>query len=679
MEIRPILPIKIIIVLFLFFFSSYACAKQGSGEKITTSGAMEKNALRCETMYSQVTYSVYTGLFISHQASGEVIQIGDSGDVPLECTNDGQWLIYYDKGTIRYDKAMEDREIVDLWRIELNSKRRAKFATADLNDILMLNGAIFAPKGSRLFLGRSVDESQPMEKPKWEIVGSKGDWRSSSAVWLNDGSALISSTWDAELKSDILVVEQFTPDKKNFRVGLDIDNFIIKSVSKDNKLRLKVWGDDSVEAKGTIDCVLDIEQEKATCKKIDAYDKNKDSAGGLENFDNKTHKIKFAPYVKEYDGTFYFKLKSGGYLKLVTTLGCVGWNSCRWYEFVNYYIDKGFFLLRVSFGEGTDYILISDKTGEQFYIESNPVISPDRNYLLAVSGRSNFNINGVFIWRIEDEKVISEFSFNDEHISGSYTFVGWKDQHTTLLHRVDRADKAYCLQARTMTVPVTLKREDGEWKFIDDLSGVVCKNLWPGSPAYEELKLEESFGEYFNNEDNVLSLRLGSDVYKELTDTENCSNGNHCAPYHLVDYFKNIGFYFVCDGYFQCKDYLLISDRTGKEYRTKEKFVFSPDKSFFFTVREPFDFSRSEIIFWKFNGDELIMIDPVNFDEEIDYPSYRFISWKENSTILLSATKYEYPGICPYATSMVFPATLKIDKNGWSIVEDRSTESVRCE
>ena len=90
--------LKIIIALFLFSLSAYAGAEQRPGETNTTTKPEDNNSLRCESMYQQVTYDPYDGLFIKHQVSGEKVKIGEYGDMPLECTNDGKWLIFYDKG-----------------------------------------------------------------------------------------------------------------------------------------------------------------------------------------------------------------------------------------------------------------------------------------------------------------------------------------------------------------------------------------------------------------------------------------------------------------------------------------------------------------------------------------------------------------------------------------------------
>ena len=670
MGFKLISPLKIMIVLLLLSISAFASAEQETDKD---------NSLRCESVSSQVTYDPYDGLFIKHQISGEKIKIGDYGDMTLECTNDEKWLIFYDKGSIRYDKAIGDREIVDLWRIELNSKRREKFAVADLNDILMLNGKIFAPTGTKLFLGRKVDESIPMGKPMWEVVGSKGDWRSSSATWLKDGSAIISSTWDADLKSDVLVIEQFTPQKKSIPIDLNIDNFLISSISKDNEFILLVWGDDSVRATGTVTCTLDIEHEKATCGKIRELDYDASSTEGLISLEDKTNLRKFAPYAKEYEDILYLRLKSGGYIKLANGYDCMGFNSCRIYKLLDYYVDNGFYVLRLHTGEPTEYFLSSDITGKQFYIQSDPIISPDKKHLVAVSSFSSFDIDGVFVWRFEDEKVVSELSFETGGGNGGYTFVKWEDERTLLLNRVYDAEKKYCPKVPTMTIPVTLKKENNEWKFIDDPSGIICKDLYPGSLAYNELEKEKSFGKYFNNKNHVLSLRLKSGDYKEFSGLEDCDKRSYCGPFYFINYFKDIGFYLVCNGDYRCEDGLLVSDKTGQEYPVFGNLIFSPDRSILFSHKLYTPFNKNTVVFWRIKGDELIEIPLENNNTDFSYGSYGLRNWQDNSTFLFSITDRSNREICPDTAHMLIPVTIKISKDGWNITEDRSPKGVECQ
>ncbi len=682
MRIKPISTLKIMLVLLLLSLSSYAGAEQRPGEMNTTSEPEETNSLRCETMYSQVTYNVYEGLFIKHQVSGEKIKIGDSGDAPLVCTNDEKWLIYYDKGSYRFDKKIAGLELVDLWRLELNSKRREKFATADFNDILILGKNILAPIGTKFFIGNRLGNPIQTEKPKWEIVGSSGNWRDSNTVWLKDGSALISSTWDADLKSDVLLVEQFTPEQKIFRIDLDIDNFLITNAYKGNRLKLKVWDDDSVTAKGTIDCTLDIEHEKATCETIKEYDRPSQFPSEFDRLiylENEAQLKRFTPYVKEDDRTLYLRLKSGGYMKLKTTYDCVGWSSCSIYKLLDYYMDKGFYALELFFGEGTENMLISDKTGERFYVKSDPIISLDRNYFITVSGDWDFGTGGIFVWRFEDDKIIPELPLDLRDNNDDYIFIKWKNKKSALLHKVYSADYEHCPKVRTMTMPVTLKKKDNKWKLINDPSGIICKNLVPGTPASNELKQEKDFGRYFKNKNHVLSLRLKSRAYKKLSGPEDCDKRNHCAPFYFVDYFKDIGFYLVCNGDYRCEDYLLISDKTGKEYRAHKRFIFSPDKSIFLFDGSSSSFNKNDIVIWRVKGDELIEIPLKSSDAVFSDGDFRFLNWTDNSTMLISIFINADKNLCPDSMYMEFPATLKVSKDGWSITEDRSPKSVKCE
>jgi hypothetical protein len=108
-------------------------------------------------------------------------------------------------------------------------------------------------------------------------------------------------------------------------------------------------------------------------------------------------------------------------------------------------------------------------------------------------------------------------------------------------------------------------------------------------------------------------------------------------------------------------------------------FAFSPNKSLVLTVRNPKQFFKNDIILWRINNGELVEVVSEDIYEELSHTSYRFLNWKDNSTMLLTGDTRTVEEFCPGALYMTFPATLKVDMNGWGIVKDLSPSSVKCE
>lgn len=74
------------------------------------------------------------------------------------------------------------------------------------------------------------------------------------------------------------------------------------------------------------------------------------------------------------------------------------------YEY-RYYIKKmGFFVAKKSLYEGTEYLLINDKTGEEIILEGFPKSSPNGKHLVVTSAdlAAGFDYNGVQIWHLGD-------------------------------------------------------------------------------------------------------------------------------------------------------------------------------------------------------------------------------------------------------------------------------------
>lgn len=192
------------------------------------------------------------------------------------------------------------------------------------------------------------------------------------------------------------------------------------------------------------------------------------------NFDEPEQLKKFASYVKRDGATLYFKLKSGSYSALADKEECSSWDTCAAYQFLDYFKDVGFYLVDVGYYEGGEYLMISDKSGERYLVHDKPEISSDRRRFVTVSASESYDINGVFIWRFEGEKIISELSYEPKEYA-LYEFVKWDDNSIIFLSKYASADEKLCPDSNSMTVPVVLKRDNLVWKFHESLSKAKCE------------------------------------------------------------------------------------------------------------------------------------------------------------------------------------------------------------
>lgn len=206
----------------------------------------------------------------------------------------------------------------------------------------------------------------------------------------------------------------------------------------------------------------------------------KSSDGEVQNEEGReTLRIeRFKENVRRDGDTLYLKVESGAYLTLKDPKSCDLYLPCD-YEFVDYYIDSGFYLIFAGYYEGEDYIMISDKDGKKYSVTDIPRLSPDKERFVSASACEAFCRNGVFIWRIVDGDLVSELSYEpfeppvNEY--ALYSFIEWTDDKTILLSKYIRSIEEFCPKTLDITYPVVLKLEDGEWKFYDDLSSDTVK------------------------------------------------------------------------------------------------------------------------------------------------------------------------------------------------------------
>ncbi len=209
--------------------------------------------------------------------------------------------------------------------------------------------------------------------------------------------------------------------------------------------------------------------------------KNPDGAVQNEEDHEMLRIERFEENVRREGDTLYLKVESGAYLAFKDTQSCEPPLPCD-YEFVDYYGDLGFYLIFVGYYEGEDYVMISNKDGKEYSVKGLPRLSPDKERFVSVSACEVYCINGVFIWRIVDNGLVLELSYEPEEYA-RYSFIQWKDDKTIELAKKIYSTEQLCPKSDFMMVPVTLRLERGDWKFYDDSSrrNIRCDPACTGS------------------------------------------------------------------------------------------------------------------------------------------------------------------------------------------------------
>ena len=180
---------------------------------------------------------------------------------------------------------------------------------------------------------------------------------------------------------------------------------------------------------------------------------------------------KFKENVKREGDTLLLKNKSGSYISLKDSPECESYSTCFSFGFLDYFDDIGFYLVQSYYSEGGEFTMVSESDGKKYYIHERPMFSSDRKRLVTVPDDSDtgYNENGVFIWRIQDNKLIPEFSY-EPTIYAQYRFVRWKDNTSIELKKWLRSSKGLCPETDFMIIPISLEMEDDGWELYKHFS-----------------------------------------------------------------------------------------------------------------------------------------------------------------------------------------------------------------
>ena len=168
------------------------------------------------------------------------INLGDSNDTFLNCTSDGEKLLYYDRKSRRVDEEIEDpvelapgvfgwlEDTEDIYIYEVRTGKKTLVATTR-------NSAEYdalSPDESKILLGKKHRLASKKGVPEWEGVWFTRNWYPTGAKWFFDSSGVISY---GQLYNNIICVEKFGEDGWAECFKMNSESEAIK-VGRDNRI-----------------------------------------------------------------------------------------------------------------------------------------------------------------------------------------------------------------------------------------------------------------------------------------------------------------------------------------------------------------------------------------------------------------------------------------------------------
>jgi hypothetical protein len=149
----------------------------------------------------------------------------------VDCSPDGEWLIYVDTRSSRWDKGSYERGVVDFWRYNLKTGKRQKFAVAS-------GGGKWSPDGTKfLFYGLKPQTCIEQPEPRWNLVWSGRGLSTEQgfvADWLSDSENIIITT----ISDDKVYIEKHPGNEpaQLLLPNIDLGDIYNLKIDKHNKI-----------------------------------------------------------------------------------------------------------------------------------------------------------------------------------------------------------------------------------------------------------------------------------------------------------------------------------------------------------------------------------------------------------------------------------------------------------
>jgi hypothetical protein len=143
------------------------------------------------------------------------------------------------------------------------------------------------------------------------------------------------------------------------------------------------------------------------------------------------------------------------------------------YRFDGLSPDREFYVVSVTFYEGSDVYWVSRQDGTRYAVHGRPQASPDGSLLVMANGSAARDFNGIIVWERSAGRLVERFRLEPEGAqSGFYRVMRWKDNRTVELERLV-IDGSTC-GGGTGESLAALVRDGDRWT-LKELTALRCK------------------------------------------------------------------------------------------------------------------------------------------------------------------------------------------------------------
>lgn len=150
---------------------------------------------------------------------------------------------------------------------------------------------------------------------------------------------------------------------------------------------------------------------------------------------------KFTSYVKRINGELHLSLKNGT-TKVFKDVPAVqhpkadtpaNLNELRYYVFLNYLAQQGYYLVREIGYEWDEYLLVHSSDGRVYDVHDLPILSPKEDRFIVVTGAGYAGQpEGIYIWHFAPDGLVRKWVFET---NGLLKFLRWQTNDAVVIQR----------------------------------------------------------------------------------------------------------------------------------------------------------------------------------------------------------------------------------------------------
>lgn len=190
----PLFIFLILVSLFIFNINAYSkdektiLGKDQINEQIIVRDVTLEAPVSCGKDAVVVNTARHGLRWINIISQKEIKISSGEYDGAIDCTSDGEWVIYVDSKSSRWDKGSYERGVKDFWRFNLITGKRQKFAIAS-------GGGTWSPDVKKfLFYGSKPVSAINQPEPIWELVWPQNKWKHidfKETHWVNNSTIIM--------------------------------------------------------------------------------------------------------------------------------------------------------------------------------------------------------------------------------------------------------------------------------------------------------------------------------------------------------------------------------------------------------------------------------------------------------------------------------------------------------